>query len=82
MEKGWDIVQDRIVGKLVLSDKRVRPVLPSECTNIISGFCFLFCFVWFLNVEHKHRTCCLSQPWPAAWWVEGLAMLQTFLSYL
>lgn len=54
MEKGWDTVQDRTVGKLVLSDKRVRPVLLSECTNIISGFWFLFCVVWFLNVEHKH----------------------------
>lgn len=36
MEKGWDIAQDRIVGKLVPLDKRFRLVLLSACTNIIS----------------------------------------------
>lgn len=58
----------------------VRPLLLSACSNIIWiwGFCCgWFCF-FFLNVECKHWTSCLLQPWPAAWWSENLAMLQTF----
>jgi len=77
--KGWDVAQDRIGGKLVMLDTRIRPVLLLACSNINSGFGGIFVV---LNVECKHWTCSLPLPWPAAWWAERLAMLQTFLSYL